>query len=63
VPINKTNSLREMDGRAYFGPEVAHEALDGPRGGVAEGADRAAFDLFTAGGKVFRNIVLGEECE
>ena len=25
--------------------EVAHEALDGPRGGVAERADRAALDL------------------
>ena len=28
-----------------LGAEVAHEALDGPRGGVAERADRAAFDL------------------
>ena len=28
-----------------FGVEVAHETLDGPHSGAAEGADRSDFDL------------------
>jgi hypothetical protein len=31
--------------RFDFGAEVADQALDRPGGGVAEGADRVAFDL------------------
>ena len=35
-----------LDARLDLGPEMAHETLDWPCGGVAEGADCAAFDLF-----------------
>jgi hypothetical protein len=40
-----------VDAGLDLGPEVAHEALDRPCGGVAERADRAALDLLPGGGE------------
>ena len=40
------------DALLHLWTEMPHEPLDGPRGCVAEGADRPAFDLFARGGEV-----------